>query len=142
MAFRYKKLWHQLIDHDMSLKSVRKALALSLDFIDRMLTFLYSRKAMESILEFEDDVEAFEAMLKAIREQQQKYKEKGVKIKNAISYDMESPTFNGRAFLNVVACGFCGDYKQPFLILRARRWHRRWTGGGMIRCQQAMWRCI
>ena len=28
-------------------------------------------------------------------------KEKGVKIKNAISYDMESPTFNGKAFLSL-----------------------------------------
>ena len=41
MAFRYKKLWYQLIDHDMSLKSVRKALALSLDFISALASAVY-----------------------------------------------------------------------------------------------------
>ena len=82
----------------MSLRNVRKAMLLALEFIDRMHTFLYSKRAMESILEFEDDADAFEAMVKAIREQQQKYRERGVKDKNAISFDIESPTFNGNAF--------------------------------------------
>lgn len=102
----YQMLLHKLVlrfessfgAFKMSLRNVRKALVLSLEFIDRIHTFLYSRKAMESILEFEDDVEAFEAMVKAIREQQQKYRERGVKDKNAISFDIKSPTFNGKAF--------------------------------------------
>ena len=102
----YQMLLHKLVlrfessfgAFKMSLRNVRKAMLLSLEFIDRMHTFLYSKRAMESILEFEDDADAFEAMVKAIREQQQKYRERGVKDKNAISFDIESPAFNGNAF--------------------------------------------
>ena len=102
----YQMLLHKLVlrfessfgAFKMSLRNVRRAMLLALEFIDRMHTFLYSKRAMESILEFEDDADAFEAMVKAIREQQQKYRERGVKDKNAISFDIESPTFNGKAF--------------------------------------------
>lgn len=82
----------------MSLKSVKRSMELSLQFIDRMHTFLYSRKAMDRILNIDDYEDAVAAMLEAIREQEEEYERKGIKTKNAIFYDLSAKDFNGKKF--------------------------------------------
>lgn len=80
-----------------SLESVRKSLVTSLSFIEKTGVFLYSRKAMNKILELPDeDMES--ALYKAIREQQEKYEKKRVKDKNAIAYNIADNGFDGAKF--------------------------------------------
>ena len=83
----------------MSVKGVRKGLELSLEFVRRMGTFLYRRKAMDRILNIDDYDDAVEAMLDAIKEQEEMYERKGVKSKDAIYYDMSDKAFDGKRFV-------------------------------------------
>ena len=83
----------------MSVKGVRRSLELSLDFVERMGTFLYSRKAMDRILNIDDYDDAVQAMLEAIRQQEEMYERKGVKQKDAIYYDMSDKAFDGKRFI-------------------------------------------
>lgn len=84
----------------MSVKSVKRSLELSLKFVERMNTFLYSRKAMDKILNIDDYEDAVAAMLEAIREQEELYEKRGVKTKNAIFYDISAKGFDGRRFVS------------------------------------------
>ena len=83
----------------MSVKGVKRSLELSLRFVERMGTFLYSRKAMDRILDIGDYDDAVEAMLGAIREQEEMYERKGVKTKDAIHYDVNDRDFDGKRFV-------------------------------------------
>ncbi len=83
----------------MSVKSVKRSLELSLEFVERMNTFLYSRKAMDRVLDIDDYEDAVAAMLAAIREQEEMYEKRGVKTKNAIFYDISDRDFDGRRFV-------------------------------------------
>jgi hypothetical protein len=65
-----------------------------------MNTFLYSRKAMDKILNIDDYEDAVAAMLEAIREQEELYEKRGVKTKNAIFYDISAKGFDGRRFVS------------------------------------------
>ncbi len=82
----------------MSIKSVKRSLELSLKFIDKMSTFLYSRRAMEKILNIDDYEDALVEMFSAIKEQQEMYVKKGVKVKNAIFYNLNDKNFDGKGF--------------------------------------------
>jgi hypothetical protein len=84
----------------MSVKSVKRSLELSLKFVERMNTFLYSRKAMDKILNIDDYEDAVAAMLEAIREQEELYEKRGVKTKNAIFYDISAKGFDGKRFVS------------------------------------------
>lgn len=83
----------------MSVRGVRRSLELSLEFVERMGTFLYSRKAMDRIMDIGDYDDAVEAMLAAIREQEEMYERKGVKSKDAIYYDLSDKSFDGKRFV-------------------------------------------
>ena len=83
----------------MSVVGVRRSLELSLRFVERMGAFLYSRKAMDKILDIDDYEDAVDAMLKAIREQEKMYERKGVKTKDAIYYDVNDKDFDGKRFV-------------------------------------------
>ena len=83
----------------MSVKSVKRSLELSLKFVERMNTFLYSRKAMDRILAIDDYEDAVAAMLEAIRDLEEMYEKKGVKTKNAIFYDIAAKNFDGKRFI-------------------------------------------
>jgi len=78
---------------------VKRSLELSLKFVERMNTFLYSRKAMDRILNIDDYEDAVAAMLEAIREQEEMYEKRGVKTKNAIFYDISAKNFDGKRFI-------------------------------------------
>ena len=82
-----------------SIESVKRSLEISLAFVEKMHVFLYSRKAMEQILLLDTNEEREEAMIAAIVEQQEKYEKKGVKTKNAISYNITGGDFNGKRFV-------------------------------------------
>ena len=83
----------------MSVKSVKRSLELSLKFVERMNTYLYSRKAMDKILNIDDYEDAVDAMLAAIKEQEEMYEKRGVKTKNAIFYDLSAKNFDGKKFV-------------------------------------------
>ena len=83
----------------MSVKGVRHSLELSLRFVEKMGMFLYSRKAMDRILDIDDFEDAVEAMLGAVREQEEMYERKGVKTKDAILYDVNDRDFDGKRFV-------------------------------------------
>ena len=83
----------------MSVKGVRRSLELSLGFVERMGTFLYSRKAMDRILDIAEYDDAVESMLAAIKEQEEMYERKGVKSKDAIYYDLSDKSFDGKRFV-------------------------------------------
>ena len=83
----------------MSVRGVKRSLELSLAFVKIMGTFLYSRKAMDRILDVEDYDTAVEAMLAAIREQEEMYERRGVKTKDAIYYDVNDRDFDGKRFV-------------------------------------------
>lgn len=83
----------------MSVKSVKRSLELSLKFIERMNTFLYSRKAMDRILGIDDYEDAVAVMLESIRDLEETYEKRGVKTKNAIFYDIAAKGFDGKRFI-------------------------------------------
>lgn len=83
----------------MSVRGVRRSLELSLRFVERMGAFLYSRKSMDRILDIGDYDDAVEAMLAAIREQEEMYERRGVKTKDAIYYDVNDRDFDGKRFV-------------------------------------------
>lgn len=95
----------------MSVKGVRKSLMQSLAFVEKMGAFLYSRKAMDGILLISDYEDAVEAMLGAIREQEDMYERKGVKTKDAIYYDVNDRSFDGKRFV--------ADIKSDIALLDA-----------------------
>lgn len=80
-----------------SVASVKRSLETSLDFVEKMHCFLYSRRAMAKIMELDDDDKREEAMLKAIRELQEKYERSGKKVE-AVSFSMTGENFNGSKF--------------------------------------------
>ena len=82
-----------------SIERVKGSLEISLAFVEKMHVFLYSRRAMEKILLLDTNEEREEAMIAAILEQQEKYEKKGVKTKNAISYNITGGDFNGKEFV-------------------------------------------
>ena len=68
-------------------------------FIDRMGSYLYSRKAMERIMDFSDDADAMEEMLKVISELEATYQASGKRgSKERIEYKINDPDFDGALF--------------------------------------------
>jgi len=83
----------------MSVRGVKRSLELSLNFVERMQMFLYSRKAMDAVLNIDDYEDALEVMWAAIHEQEAQYEKSGVKTKNAIFYNINDKDFDGKKFV-------------------------------------------
>lgn len=83
-----------------SLINARTMMTKAKEFIDRMGCYLYSRKAMEHIMEFPDDADAFEAMIQVIKELTATYSKSGKRGKRDkdLVYTMTDANFDDVRF--------------------------------------------
>lgn len=82
-----------------SLVNAKNMMTRSKEFIDRMGCYLYSRKAMERIMDFSDDADAMEEMNKAIKELETVYQTSGKRGSHEqIAYFINDPLFDGALF--------------------------------------------
>ena len=82
-----------------SLVNAKNMMTRSKEFIDRMGCYLYSRKAMERIMDFSDDADAMEEMNKAIKELETVYQTNGKRGSHEqIAYFINDPLFEGARF--------------------------------------------